>query len=74
MVLSRRPDLGPQRRNWDVFDDEGRLGATVNLPSTFDPRVMLNERVFGFLELPTGEVVVGEAVFQGPIVGGEDAR
>lgn len=70
MVLSRRPDLGPRQRNWDVFDDEGRLKATVKLLSTFDPRVMLNERVFGFLELPTGEVVVGEAVFQGDIVGG----
>jgi len=63
MILSRRPDLGPSQRNWDVFDGEGHLRVTVRFPREFDPRVMLSDRVFGFLELETGEIVVGEAVF-----------
>jgi len=62
-ILSRRPDLGPRQRSWDVFDRTGRLRVTVLLPREFDPRVMMNDHVFGFLEMDTGEIVVGEAVF-----------
>lgn len=60
-ILSRRPELGPSHRSWDVFSEEGRLERTILLPAAFDPRVMTSDVVYGFLELPTGEITLARA-------------
>lgn len=65
-ILGRRPELGPRYRSWDVFSAEGRLERTVWLPSLFDPRVMMREELYGFYELPSGEIVIGRAEAQVP--------
>lgn len=61
-ILRQRRDLAPAHRAWDVFATDGRLVYTVELPATFDPRVLMVDRAYGLLELPTGEVVIGEAL------------
>jgi len=55
------PELAPTHRYWDVFDAEGLLLWTVRLPSRFDPRVVDDDMVYGFYELPSGEIVIGKA-------------
>jgi hypothetical protein len=62
-IRFRRPDLVPSHRKWDVFDADGRLTRTIELPSAFDPRVIEQTRAYGFLELPTGEIAIGVAEF-----------
>jgi len=57
-VRSRRPELAPSLRSWDVFSRERALEKTVRLPSTFDPRVVRGDTVMGFYELPTGEITI----------------
>lgn len=61
-IIGRMPELGPSHRSWDVFDREGRLIRTVELPTLFDPRIMMEDRIYGFVELPTGEIAIGEVV------------
>jgi hypothetical protein len=58
------PELAPTHRHWDVFDADGRLLWTVRFPSRFDPRVVDDDIVYGFYELPSGEIVIGEAELQ----------
>ncbi|MFW6078317.1 MAG: hypothetical protein ACODAE_01765 [Gemmatimonadota bacterium] len=60
-VLRARPDLGPSRRLWDVFDVDGEAFVRiVRLPGPFDPRVVTGDGVvYGFHELATGEIVIG---------------
>lgn len=60
-LLNDFPERGPTRHAWDVFDREGRLLVTVELPATFDPRVLKADRLFGFSELSTGEIVIATA-------------
>lgn len=55
------PELAPTQRYWDVFDADGRLLWTVSLPSRFDLRVVDADVVYGFYELPSGEIVIGKA-------------
>ena len=62
-IRFRRPDLRPSHRLWDVFDAGGALRQTVQLPTTFDPRVLTADRIWGFVELPTGEIAIGAAEF-----------
>jgi hypothetical protein len=62
-IRFRRPDLRPSHRLWDAFDAGGGLRQTVQLPATFDPRVLTADRIWGFLELPTGEIAIGVAEF-----------
>jgi hypothetical protein len=45
-------------RPWDVFDELGRLLATIEIPTDFEPQVMPSGRMYGFAELPTGEVAI----------------
>lgn len=52
---------GPEHRDWDVFDADGSLLRTVRLPATLDPQVVTLDRVYGFYELPTGELAVAAA-------------
>lgn len=60
IIARARPDLGPKRRFWDVFDThDGRLIHTLSIPASFDPRVVTADRVYGFSKLPTGEIVIG---------------
>lgn len=60
-IAGRRPDLAPQHRQWDVFDSDGALVKRVSLPYSFDPRVMFDDRTFGFWPLETGEITIGRA-------------
>ncbi len=64
-VWSRRPELAPALRGWDVFSREGVLEKTVRLPSTFDPRVVRGDTVMGFHELPTGEITIARVDLTG---------
>jgi hypothetical protein len=57
--VSRLPDLRPPVAHWDVFDADGRHLAEVRLPTNFEPQAFLGTRVFGLLELDTGERAVG---------------
>lgn len=53
------PSQRPSRRFWDVFDThEGRLLHTLAIPSSFQPKAFTPDRVYGFLTLETGEIVV----------------
>jgi hypothetical protein len=58
-VVSRLPDLRPPVAHWDVFGADGRHLAEVRLPTAFEPQAFLGSRVFGLLELETGERVLG---------------
>lgn len=58
-VVSRLPDLRPPETHWDVFDVEGRHLAEVRLPTVFEPHVVRGTRVYGILELDTGERALG---------------
>jgi hypothetical protein len=42
-----------------VFDEAGRLLTTIEIPSNFDPQEIKSGRMYGFVELPTGEIAVG---------------
>lgn len=59
VIVTRRPDLAPAFREWEVFDSTGRLAKQVSLPFLFQPRVILDDRIFGFWPLETGEVTIG---------------
>ena len=58
-VVRHLPDLRPPVARWDVFDADGRHLAEVRLPTAFEPQAFLGSRVFGLLELDTGERAVG---------------
>lgn len=58
-LLEGAPEFRPPFRTWDVFDELGRLLTTIEIPSNFDPHVIQSGRIYGFVELPTGEVAVG---------------
>ena len=58
-LLEGAPEFRPPFRTWDVFDELGRLLTTIQIPSNFDPHVIQSGRMYGFVELPTGEVAVG---------------
>jgi hypothetical protein len=45
--------------HWDLFDADGRLGWQLVLPATFTPWDASGTEVYGFYELPSGEVAVG---------------
>jgi len=53
------PELQPEDRDWDVFDRDGHLLATVEIPSNFEPQAATFEEIFGFVELPSGEIAIG---------------
>jgi hypothetical protein len=53
------PQIRPPYRTWDVFDEAGRLLTTIEIPSNFDPQDIKAGRMYGFVELPTGEIAVG---------------
>lgn len=53
------PEREPEYRTWDVFDENGNLTGAVDLPSKFSPQAATAGRIFGFLELASGEVVIG---------------
>jgi hypothetical protein len=61
-VVSRLPDLRPPVAHWDVFDAEGRHLAEVRLPTVFEPQAFIGDRVYGLLELETGERALGMVV------------
>lgn len=61
LLAARVAGAGPERRRWDVFDAEGRLVRTVELPTPFDPRVFGDGRIWGIMELPSGELTIAEA-------------
>lgn len=66
-LLRARPELRPTHRSWDVFDEAGRLTATVEIPSSFEPQVVAADgNMYGFLELTTGEIAIGCAAIPGP--------
>jgi hypothetical protein len=44
-----------------VFDQAGRLVGAVKVPSNFEPHAAAAGRVFGFLEMATGEITIGAA-------------
>lgn len=53
---------GPSYREWDVFDGgAGDLRFTVRVPPAFSPQLVIGSSVYGFLELPTGEIAIGAA-------------
>jgi hypothetical protein len=58
-LLEDAPEFRPPFRAWDVFDELGRFFTTIEIPSNFDPHVIQSGRMYGFVELPTGEVAVG---------------
>ena len=58
-LLEDAPELRPSFRAWDVFDELGRFFTTIEIPSNFDPHVIQSGRIYGFVELPTGEIAVG---------------
>lgn len=57
----RSDDLGlrPPYRTWDVFDEMGQLLVMIEIPSSFEPHAIQQRRIYGFVELPTGEMAVG---------------
>lgn len=64
VVANWVPDLAPPFRAWDVYGARGQFLWTVRLPSAFEPRVVSDSLVFGFLKFSTGEVVIGKAELQ----------
>lgn len=66
------PDLEPDYRSWDVFDTIGHLVGTVEVPSNFEPQAVALGRIFGFLEMATGEITIGVAAV--PMLQREDIR
>jgi hypothetical protein len=72
-LLTRRPDLGPRFRNWDVFDGEGRVLHTVSIPAGFFVRAIHDDRIFGTVETPVGELVVAGLVLPAERQSGRDA-
>ncbi|HET8649210.1 MAG TPA: hypothetical protein VFL95_04160 [Gemmatimonadales bacterium] len=61
-LAARDASLRPAHYVWDVFGRDGRQAGRVLLPSTFDPREIMGDTVYGILELDTGEQVVGKGV------------
>lgn len=59
--LRDTPDLEPDYRTWDVFDTIGHLVGVVEVPSNFEPQAVASGRIFGFLEMATGEITIGVA-------------
>jgi hypothetical protein len=59
ILIRWTPDRRPAYRHWDVFDTDGRLQYELFLPSRFTPWDARGNAVYGFLELETGELVVG---------------
>jgi hypothetical protein len=57
---------GAAYRLWDVFDPEVGTVQTVRVPAAFDPEVVAGSTVYGFYELPTGEIAVGRATIPEP--------
>jgi hypothetical protein len=55
------PEEQPTYRMWEVFNTTGRLVHAVEIPSGFEPRTIVAGRIYGFLELPTGEIAIGAA-------------
>jgi hypothetical protein len=55
------PEREPAYRTWDVFDADGRLVGSVKTPSNFELQVVAPDRMFGFVELATGEIAIGAA-------------
>ncbi|MCG8469569.1 MAG: hypothetical protein MJB57_15420 [Gemmatimonadetes bacterium] len=53
------PSLVPDYRMWDVYDVGGALVATISLPSNFEPQTATPARIYGFVELSSGEVAIG---------------
>jgi hypothetical protein len=58
-LLEGAPEFRPPFRTWDVFDELGRFFTTIEIPSNLDPHAIQSGRMYGFVELPTGEVAVG---------------
>jgi hypothetical protein len=67
-IVNRRPELGPERRRWDVFDADGRLKRAVDVPAAFDPFVVVDDQVYGFFTLVTGEVTIGVGALSEDVV------
>jgi hypothetical protein len=59
-IISYAPSLQPTHRSWDVFDTDGKLVQTLELPHTFTPRLPTDSVVYGFGELETGEIVIAD--------------
>lgn len=55
-------DAFPATRLWEAIDREGRPAGRVRLPRAFAPRLFARDRVYGFLELPTGELTVAQVI------------
>ena len=60
-LITRIRELQPSHRNWDVFDEDRALIATVQLPYTFDVRTFSQGRIYGFIELEWGEIAFASA-------------
>ncbi len=58
-LLEDAPEFRPSFRAWDVFDELGQLLTTIDISSNFEPHVIQSGRIYGFVELPTGEFAVG---------------
>jgi hypothetical protein len=58
-LLRDAPDLLPAYRAWDIFDEAGRLVTTIEIPSNLEPHAIRSGRVYGFVEVPTGEIAIG---------------
>lgn len=57
--FSRFAEIRPPMFLWNVFDQDGRLGLEIELPSAFTPLLITADTAYGILELDTGEQVIG---------------
>lgn len=55
-------DAFPPSRLWEAVDLEGRPAGRVRLPRAFAARLFTEDRVYGFLELPSGELTLAQAI------------
>jgi hypothetical protein len=59
------PEREPAHRTWEVFDADGRLVGAVEISSNFEPQVITSGHILGFVELPSGEIALGRAKYDG---------
>ena len=64
-VLAREPGLAADGQRWEVYGPAGDPEGAVILPSEFEPLSFQGGEAYGLLELPTGELAVARAEWQG---------
>jgi hypothetical protein len=58
LIMEHVPGHAPEYRRWDVFGRAGAFIRTVELPAAFTPQVTAHDKMYGVLELSSGELVV----------------